>query len=50
MTEWDCYRDLDWASVYAAMRKPALVFDTRNILDHAALRALGFKTLAVGRA
>lgn len=50
MTEWDCYRDLDWARVYAAMRKPALVFDTRNILDHAALRALGFKTLAVGRA
>ena len=50
MTEWDCYRTLDWARVYAAMRKPALIFDTRNILDLPALRALGFKTLAVGRA
>ena len=49
MTEWDCYRTLDWARVHAAMRKPALVFDTRNILDLGALRKLGFKTLAVGR-
>lgn len=49
MTEWDCYRALDWARVYAAMRKPALLFDTRNLLDHAALRKLGFRVLAVGR-
>lgn len=50
MTEWDCYRTLDWARIHALMRKPALVFDTRNILDHAALRRLGFRVLAVGKA
>lgn len=50
MTEWSCYRELDWARIYSLMRKPALVFDTRNILDHALLRRLGFRVLAVGRA
>lgn len=50
MTEWPCYRDLDWARIHDAMRKPALVFDTRNLLDHAALRRQGFRVLAVGRA
>ena len=49
MTEWSCYCDLDWARLYALMRKPALIFDTRNLLDHAALRGLGFNVLAVGR-
>ena len=49
MTEWPCYRELDWGRVYAAMRKPALVFDTRNLLDHEALRRIGFRVLAVGR-
>ncbi len=49
MTEWDCYRELDWAKIYASMRKPALLFDTRNILDHARLKALGFNVLSIGR-
>ena len=31
------------------MRKPALVFDTRNCLDAAVLRKLGFKVLNVGK-
>ncbi len=49
MTEWTCYRELDWARLYASMRKPALLFDTRNILDGKALKALGFTVLAVGK-
>lgn len=49
MTEWACYRDLDWARLYASMRKPALLFDTRNILDGKAMKALGFNVLAVGK-
>ena len=49
MTEWPCYRTLDWARIYRNMRQPALLFDTRNCLDHAALRALGFRVLAVGK-
>lgn len=49
MTDWADYPKLDWAKIYAAMRKPALVFDTRNCLDAAALRALGFKVLNIGK-
>jgi UDPglucose 6-dehydrogenase len=49
MTDWACYPDLDWKRIYASMRKPALVYDTRNCLDAAALRALGFKVLNVGK-
>lgn len=49
MTEWDCYKTLDWKQIYANMRQPALIFDTRNILDHAELKQIGFKVLAVGK-
>lgn len=49
MTEWACYKDLDWERLYASMRKPALLFDTRNLLDGRALKQLGFNVLAVGK-
>lgn len=49
MTEWACYRELDWKRIYASMRKPALLFDTRNLLDGKAMKALGFTVLAVGK-
>ena len=49
LTEWDMFKSLDWARLYGAMRKPAFVFDGRNVLDHAALRALGFEVFAVGK-
>ena len=49
MTDWKEYAGLDWAKIYKSMRKPALVFDTRNCLDAAALRQLGFKVLNVGK-
>ena len=49
LTEWDAFKSLDWGRVFGAMRKPAFVFDGRNILDHAALRALGFEVYAVGK-
>lgn len=49
LTEWAEYRALDWARIYRAMRKPALLFDTRNLLDQTALKALGFRVLAVGK-
>jgi UDPglucose 6-dehydrogenase len=31
------------------MRKPAFLFDGRNILPHAQLRKLGFEVKAVGK-
>ena len=49
MTDWKEYAALDWAKIYQSMRKPALVFDTRNCLDAAALRTTGFKVLNVGK-
>lgn len=48
-TDWKCFRDLDFARIYASMRKPAFVFDGRNLLDHEALFKLGFNVYAVGK-
>ncbi len=49
MTDWKDYPSLDWKRIYKAMRKPALVFDTRNCLDRAGLRNIGFKVLNIGK-
>jgi UDPglucose 6-dehydrogenase len=49
MTEWACYAELDWQRIYNAMRQPAMLFDTRNILDHAQLKRMGLNVLAVGK-
>jgi len=49
MTDWREYPALDWAKIFRSMRKPALVFDTRNCLDAKALRKLGFKVLNIGK-
>jgi len=49
MTDWKEYPALDWAKIYRSMRKPALVFDTRNCLDVAALKKTGFNVLNIGK-
>ena len=49
MTDWKHYPTLDWQRIYDSMRKPALVFDTRNCLDATGLRRIGFKVLNVGK-
>lgn len=49
MTEWDCYKTLDWQKIYALMRKPALLFDARNILVPTAMKKIGFNVLAIGK-
>jgi UDPglucose 6-dehydrogenase len=50
VTEWDEFKSLDYARIYAGMEKPASVFDGRNIVDLAALAAIGFRTYGIGRA
>ena len=50
LTEWKDYRGLDYAKVFASMRRPAFIFDGRNCLDHQALFDLGFNVYAVGHA
>ena len=49
MTDWRHYPTLDWQRIYDSMRKPALVFDTRNCLDGAELKQMGFRVLNVGK-
>lgn len=49
MTDWKEYSELDWAKIYKSMRKPALVFDTRNCLDSRMLKNLGFNVLNIGK-
>jgi UDPglucose 6-dehydrogenase len=49
VTEWDEFKTLDYAKVYESMAKPAVVFDGRNILDLAKLRALGFRAHGIGK-
>ena len=49
LTEWDMFKNLDYNVMYASMQKPAFVFDGRNILNHNALKDLGFKVVAIGK-
>jgi len=49
LTDWACYRDLDFRAIHARMAKPAWIFDGRNLLDHAALYEIGFDVYAVGQ-
>jgi UDPglucose 6-dehydrogenase len=49
VTEWDEFRDLDFARVFASMKKPAFAFDGRNILPQRALREIGFEVMAIGK-
>ncbi len=48
-TEWDAFKTLDYEAIFKGMNKPAFVFDGRNILDHDALRKIGFIVYALGK-
>ena len=49
VTEWDEFKTLDYKKMFAAMEKPAFVFDGRNILDLKKLTALGFRASGIGK-
>lgn len=49
LTEWDEFKALDFEEVFKVMVKPAFVFDGRNILDHEALRKIGFIVYGIGK-
>ena len=48
LTEWQQYRNLDWSSLAARMRKPAWVFDARAVADPEQVRAAGLTLWRVG--
>ncbi|MFI5336655.1 MAG: UDP binding domain-containing protein, partial [Opitutales bacterium] len=49
VTEWDEFKQLDYARIYAGMPKPAFFYDGRNIADLAALRKIGFQASGIGK-
>jgi UDPglucose 6-dehydrogenase len=49
MTEWDEFKTYDWKKIYATMKKPAFIFDGRNILDKSEMQNIGFEYYSIGQ-
>ena len=49
LTEWDEFIDYDWDKIFSIMKKPAYIFDGRNILNSQKLKNIGFKYIGLGR-
>tara|TARA_R110002050_G_scaffold296426_1_gene456414 strand:- start:65234 stop:66637 length:1404 start_codon:yes stop_codon:yes gene_type:complete len=49
MTEWDEFKTYDWKKIYTKMKKPAFIFDGRNILDKSEMEKIGFKYSSIGQ-
>ena len=47
---WNQFKTYDYKRIFKSMKKPAFIFDGRNILDHKALYEMGFNVLPLGRA
>eukprot|EP00922_Rhytidocystis_sp_ex-Travisia-forbesii_P018149 GHVS01027016.1.p1 GENE.GHVS01027016.1~~GHVS01027016.1.p1 ORF type:complete len:536 (+),score=77.27 GHVS01027016.1:352-1959(+) len=50
LTEWPEFRQYDYQCFHKTMKKPAFLFDGRNILDHNRLYNYGFEVHAIGKA
>merc|ERR1719187_1086425 len=48
-TDWDEFLSLDYKKIYDSMKKPAVLFDGRRILDHERLVNIGFHVETVGK-
>ena len=48
VTEWDIYKNLNYGEIFKYMRKPAFIFDGRNILPHQNLFNIGFNVCPIG--
>ncbi|HBW82010.1 MAG TPA: nucleotide sugar dehydrogenase, partial [Sphingobacterium sp.] len=48
LTEWDEFKNYDWAKIKEHMKKPAFVFDGRKLLNRKELEDLDFKYYAIG--
>ncbi len=49
LTDWDEFKIYDWEKIYFSMKKPAFIFDGRNILDKIFLNKIGFNTYTIGK-
>ncbi len=48
LTEWDEFKQYDWAKIKENMKRPAFLFDGRKLLDGAQLQKIGFSYYAIG--
>jgi len=49
LTEWEEFKNLDYKKIYNNMKKPAFIFDGRNILNHRNLFKIGFNVYPLGQ-
>ena len=49
MTEWDEFKTYDWKKIYSQMKKPAFIFDGRNILNKDEMTEIGFEYSSIGK-
>lgn len=49
LTEWDEFKRLDYGKIFETMRKPAFLFDGRNILDLKVAKETGFRAFGIGK-
>ncbi|EKD32391.1 MAG: hypothetical protein ACD_77C00103G0002 [uncultured bacterium] len=49
LTEWDEFKTYDWQRIYENMKKPAFIFDGRNVVDSKKLTDIGFKLYQIGK-
>ncbi|EFC49865.1 predicted protein [Naegleria gruberi] len=49
LTEWDEFKQYDYKRVFEGMKKPAYLFDGRNILNRKDLETIGFDVYQIGK-
>ena len=49
VTEWEIFKYLDYERIFEKMKKPAFIFDGRNILNHQQLFKIGFNVYPIGK-
>lgn len=49
LTEWDEFKEVDFDAVYRSMKKPAFLFDGRNLMDREKLNKIGFEVYQTGK-
>jgi UDPglucose 6-dehydrogenase len=49
LTDWEQFKTYEYEQFYAIMKKPAFIFDGRNILNHQAMYDLGYNVFPLGQ-
>jgi UDPglucose 6-dehydrogenase len=49
LTEWDEFTTYDWEHFYMQMKRPAFIFDGRNILNAKMMKEIGFNYRGIGK-